>query len=162
MTRLTVRPATPADADLIVTLVEELAIFEEAPPGTVKLTASAVRLHAFGPRPRFEALIGELDGAVAGLLLFFETFSTWTATPALHVEDFFLREAARGKGLGGALIRALSKLAIERGCARIGLNVLHWNPARGFYERHGFGHKEGWLIYRLDAAEIARLAESAG
>ena len=56
---------------------------------------------------------------------------------------------------------SLVVLAHERGWPRLDLSVLDWNPARGFYERHGMSHQQEWLPYRMEADTIARLAAEA-
>ena len=160
-----VRHATADDADDIVRLIRGLAEFEKEPPTTVKITADDVRRDAFGPKPHFESLIAELDtdsgSEPVGLALFFHTYSTWDASPTLWLEDLFVEERARGLGLGHKLMAALAHIAVDRGCGRLELSVLHWNPAREFYHRHGFHHQEDWLTYRLDGDPFAALANSA-
>ena len=53
----------------------------------------------------------------------------------------------------------MARLAVERGCARVDLNVLTWNPARAFYERIGVRHLTDWVPYRLTGEALRRLAE---
>ena len=156
-----IRPARPEDADEIVRLVHALAEYENEPAEVVKLTADVVRRDAFGGRPRFEALLAEHDGAVVGLALFYENYSTWQSRPGLFLEDLFVEERARGLGLGHKLMAALAAVAVARGCGRIDLGVLHWNPTRDFYHRLGFRHIDQWLPYRLEGAAIADLAGRA-
>lgn len=156
-----IRPARPEDADEIVRLVHALAEYENEPAEVVKLTADVVRRDAFGGRPRFEALLAEHDGAVLGLALFYENYSTWQSRPGLFLEDLFVEERARGLGLGHKLMAALAAVAVARGCGRIDLGVLHWNPTRDFYHRLGFRHIDQWLPYRLEGAAITDLAGRA-
>ena len=54
---------------------------------------------------------------------------------------------------------AVAQRAVERGCKRVDLNVLNWNPARGFYDRIGFKQLEEWLPYRLSGADLEALAK---
>ncbi|MNE91788.1 Acetyltransferase (GNAT) family protein [compost metagenome] len=63
--------------------------------------------------------------------------------------------------MGRKLLATVAKLAAERGCRRVDLNVLHWNPARDFYLRIGFKQMEEWLPYRLTGDAIAALAAQA-
>jgi ribosomal protein S18 acetylase RimI-like enzyme len=53
---------------------------------------------------------------------------------------------------------ALAAIAVQRGCGRLELSVLHWNPARKFYERLGLAHMEEWLPYRISGAALKQLA----
>ncbi|MBC7951751.1 MAG: GNAT family N-acetyltransferase [Rhodospirillaceae bacterium] len=103
----------------------------------------------FGARPLFEALLAETDGQVLGLLVFIPLYSSWQGRPGVMIHDLYVREAARGQGTGKALVTELMRLAAERGCCRIEVNVLEWNGrARAFYEGLGLRQNEGWLGYR--------------
>ncbi|MBM3547435.1 MAG: GNAT family N-acetyltransferase [Alphaproteobacteria bacterium] len=159
MTSDLVRMATPADAGAIVQLIQELAAYEKEPPSSVKITEADVLRDGFGERPRFEALIAGRDGRADGLALFFHNYSTWEGRSGIYLEDLFVRESARGQGLGMALMQRLAGIAEERGCRRLDFWVLHWNPTRDFYHRLGIKHMDQWLPYRLDSAGIARLAK---
>ncbi len=156
-----VRAATPADASVIVQLIRELAAYENEPASSVRITETDVRRDGFGPHPRFEALLAGRDGRSDGLALFFHNYSTWEGRAGIYLEDLFVRESARGQGLGLALMQRLAEIAIERGCRRLDFWVLHWNPTRDFYHRLGIRHMDQWLPYRLDQPGIVRLAEGA-
>lgn len=144
---LTIRPARAGDGVLIHALLSELAAFEQ---GSVAATAADLERDAFGPQPRFAALLAELDGKTVGMLTYLSLYSSWSGRPALMIHDLFVQEAARGLGAGKALVSALAAIARDQGCCRIDVNVLDWNEnARVFYAALGFGHNEGWLGYRL-------------
>ena len=157
----TVRFARPEDARTIIEFVRGLAVFERESPERVHLTPEAILRDGFGERPVFESLIAEQDGRPVGFALFFPNYSTWEGSPGLYCEDLFVAEEARGTGAGEALLLAMAKLAHERGWPRLDLSVLDWNPARGFYERHGMSHQQEWLPYHMEADAIARLAAEA-
>jgi GNAT superfamily N-acetyltransferase len=161
MAVLTIRPAVPADAEDIVAMVRELALFEREPLANVAASPADIRRDCFDGNPRAEVLIGEMGGRVAGFVLFFHNYSTWLARTGLYIEDLYVRETARGTGLGRALLAAVARLAIARGCRRLDLSVLHWNPARKFYERLGFQEMTDWQPYRLEGDALTRLAEQA-
>ena len=163
MADATIRAGTPDDAGLILELVRELAAFERA-PDAVKATEEDFRRGLGGPRLAFECLIAETGGEVAGMAVFFPTFSTWEGRPGLKLHDLYVREAARGSGVGRLMLAGLARTALGRGCTRVDLDVLDWNPARRFYERAGLRPLEGWLAYRAGADALARLAagEEAG
>lgn len=161
MTETRIRAATPDDAGHIVRLVKALAVFENEPLTTVRLTEADVRRDGFGERPYFEVLLAELDGEPVGFALYFHNYSTWEGRPGIYLEDLFVEERARGLGLGRRLIAAIAAIAHERGCARIDLWVLRWNPAREFYHRIGIEHMEEWLPYRMTEPHIATMAAEA-
>jgi GNAT superfamily N-acetyltransferase len=162
MSQVQVRPATLEDAAVIVELVRELAAYERQPPSVVKLTEVDVLRDGFGAQRRFEVLLAERGSVVEGFALIFPNYSTWEGRAGIYVEDLFVRERARGCGLGRSLLVAIAKLAMERGCPRIDLNVLDWNPTREFYHRIGIMHLTAWLPYRMNDEAIAKLAVDVG
>lgn len=162
MAQIRIRWAVENDAALIVRFVRQLAVYEKEPAENVRITEADVRRDGFGASPRFEALIAELDGEPAGFALFFPNYSTWEGRPGLYIEDIFVEERARKSGIGRALIAAIAKIARARGCVRVDLQVLDWNPAREFYRRLGLRHLETWQPFRLTGAQLATLAATAG
>jgi len=155
-----VRPATVSDAGEICRMVVELAVFEREPPERVRLTEADLVKDAFGPQPACEILVAERhDGRLLGFTLFLNNYSTWEGRRGIHVEELYVREEARGTGLGRRLLQAVASVAAERGCPRVDLNVLQWNPARQFYERVGLYHIDQWVHYRLEGEALAALAK---
>lgn len=156
---MTVRAAGPEDAGLILELVRELAVFERA-PDSVAATAEDYRRELASAHPGFGCLIAELDGGPVGFALYHHNYSTWTGRRGIYLEDLFVRDRARGRGVGRRLLVELARVAVARGCPRLELSVLDWNPARRFYEGLGFRWKHDWLGYRLDGDRLAALAAS--
>ncbi len=154
---IAIRFPTAADAGLLLRLIRELAVYEKA-PGAVVATEEDLRRHGFGPQPQFEAILAFLGDEPAGLALFHPRFSTWLGRPGMYLEDLYVAEAARGRGVGRRLMARLAAIAVERGWGRIDFHVLDWNPARGFYHRLGMGHVGGWLRYGADEGALRRLA----
>ena len=153
---LTIRPGTPRDAATITALIQGLADYERLPQ---QVTPAAVRRHGFGRRPHFETLICRLGGRPIGLALYTFTYSTFLARPTLWLEDLFVQPAARGRGAGLALLRALARIAVRRGCGRMEWSVLDWNrPAIHFYRRLDAELKREWILTRLTGEPLARLA----
>ena len=150
-----IRAARPQDAGLIVGYVRSLAEFEKEPLENVLIDEEAVLAHAFGEHPKFEVIIAERHGTAAGMALFFKNYSTWTAKPGIWVEELFVEEQHRKHGVGNALMREIARIAASRGCGRVELAALRWNPATEFYRHLGFEALDGWQTYRLDAAGIA-------
>jgi len=158
---LTIRPAVPADAPLLLSLVKELAEYEKAPQEVSATEADFLR-DGFGPRPRFEAVVAEWDGQPAGFALWFYNYSTWQGRHGLYLEDLFVRPALRGKGIGKALLLHLAGIASGQGCGRYQWQVLDWNtPSIRFYEALGARKLPEWLTMRVSGPDIARLAGQA-
>lgn len=158
---ISIRSATPADIPLVLSLIRELADYERL-SHAVTATEDLLHHHLFGPRPAAECLIGELDGEPQGFALFFTNFSTFLAKPGIYLEDLYVRPAARGRGLGAALLTRLAALAVERGCGRLEWAVLDWNqPAIDFYRKLGAAPMDDWTIYRLTGDALAAAAQRA-
>jgi GNAT superfamily N-acetyltransferase len=158
----TIRPATPSDVPLVLALVRELAVYEHLEHEVV---ADEVTLAAtmFGPDANAEAVIAELDGEPVGFALFFYNVSTFLGRRGLYLEDLFVRPAARGSGIGRALLTHLARLAVERGCGRMNWAVLDWNqPAIRFYQSLGAELVDAWRIFRLDGDALRALAARDG
>ena len=154
------RPARPEDVPAIYGLIGELADFEHL-RHELTGTEAMLREGLFGAQPRAEALVasGDATGAVHGYAIFFPTYSTFLLQPGLWLEDLYVTPAQRGKGLGRALLLAVARLAHERGCGRLEWNVLDWNePAQKLYASLGAELKREWLLNRVNAEGLARLA----
>jgi GNAT superfamily N-acetyltransferase len=161
MTRsaISVSPATEADVATIRSLISELAEYEKL-SHVMTATEESLRRDLFGERPYAEALIGRLDGEPVGYALFFHTYSTFMGRPGLYLEDVYVTPAARGKGVGKALLRAVARIARDRRCGRLEWSVLNWNtPSIAFYDSLGATPMREWTAYRMDEATIAKLAE---
>jgi GNAT superfamily N-acetyltransferase len=144
-----IRPATASDTSTICQLIHGLAEYEQLSHEAI-LDENQFREHLFGPRPFAEVLLAEDEGEVVGFALFFHTYSTFLGKPGLYLEDLFVRPEQRRKGHGKALLRAVVRLALERGCGRLEWSVLNWNePAIGFYRSLGAVPLAGWTVYRL-------------
>ena len=157
-----IRPAQPADAELIVSLVAELAEYERAPQA-VKATPDRLREALFGPEPHAEALIAELGDEPVGFALFFGTFSTWECRPGIWIEDLYVREAHRRSGVGGALLARVADVAVQRGCARLEWAALGWNtPALDFYAKLGAEQLHQWVMLRLSGQALRRASPPPG
>ncbi|HTV45895.1 MAG TPA: GNAT family N-acetyltransferase [Stellaceae bacterium] len=155
---VTIRFATAADADAVLRLIRDLAVYERAGAAVVATTADLIR-HGFAPDREFEAILAFLGREPVGLALFHKRFSTWLGRPGMYLEDLYVAEAARGQGVGRRLMARLAAIAVERGWGRIDFQVLDWNPARDFYRRLGMEHLGEWLRYGADAQALRRLAE---
>jgi GNAT superfamily N-acetyltransferase len=161
------RAALPADADDIERLVRELATYEREPEAVVA-TAADFAAALFGEHPLAHCLIAEVDEPgsaggrqIAGIAVWFVTFSTWRGRHGLWLEDLFVRPEHRGLGLGRALLARLAAIAVDRGYERLEWNVLDWNePALGFYRRLGAQALDDWTMHRLSGDALREVAAS--
>jgi GNAT superfamily N-acetyltransferase len=155
---LVIRRGTERDVPTILELIRGLAEYERL-AHEMQATAARVRAHGFGRRRYFETIICRRGGTPVGFALYFFTYSTFLARPTLYLEDLFVQPEARGTGAGKALLRALARIAVRRGCGRLEWAVLDWNrPAIGFYKRLGAKLRRQWILTRLTGAPLRRLA----
>ncbi|HET9626783.1 MAG TPA: GNAT family N-acetyltransferase [Kofleriaceae bacterium] len=155
---LTIRLAAATDVPTILGFIRALAKYEKLEHEVV---ADEAQLHAtlFGDRPGAEVLIARLADAPVGFALFFPNYSTFLARPGLYLEDLFVDPAARGRGVGVALMSALAQIAVRRGYGRFEWSVLDWNkPALDFYASLGAAPQSEWTVQRVVGAPLTALA----
>jgi GNAT superfamily N-acetyltransferase len=154
------RPATVHDAALLPTIIRELAEYERQLDLLTIREEDLVR-DGFGENPRFQALIAEWDGHPAGYALFFGYYSTW-AGRGRFLEDLFVREAFRRRGVGKALLAAVARVAIDEHSYGIHWEVLDWNEkAIELYKQMGATFRDQWRPVLLTDEALRRLAEKA-
>jgi GNAT superfamily N-acetyltransferase len=147
-----------SDVPTILRLIRGLAEYERL-AHQVEATIGRIRRHGFGRRPYFETLICRRDGRAVGFALYFFTYSTFLGRPSLYLEDLFVLPEERGTGAGKALLGALARIAVRRGCGRMEWTVLDWNRrAIGFYRRLGANLRKEWILTRLTGEPLRRLA----
>jgi GNAT superfamily N-acetyltransferase len=153
-----IRPATEADAPVILSFVQQLAGYEKLSHEVVATEAS-IRETLFGMRRVAEVAIGYLNEKPVGFVLFFHNYSTFLGQPGLYIEDLFVNESYRRRGFGRALLLYVARLAHERQCGRLEWSVLDWNePAIEFYKKLGALPMSDWTVYRVTGDSLRRLA----
>jgi GNAT superfamily N-acetyltransferase len=159
--QIRIDPATPADVPMIRTLIRELAEFERL-LHEATATEEQIRESLFGPNPGAEVIMARIEGEVAGFALFFHNFSTFLGQRGVYLEDLFVRSHFRGSGCGGALLKQLAKIALDRGCGRLEWSVLDWNQrAIDFYIALGAKPMDEWTIYRVTGEALQKLGRDS-
>ncbi|HXI87797.1 MAG TPA: GNAT family N-acetyltransferase [Parvularculaceae bacterium] len=154
---LSIRQATSDDAALVSALVSALAAYEEL---SHEATATPDDFEKALREDHCRALIAEWDGAPCGLALYFFNISTFLGKRGVYLEDLFVMESHRGKGIGKALLAHLAHIAAENNCTRLEWAVLDWNaPSIAFYESLGAKPMTDWTTYRLTGAPLEALAD---
>lgn len=155
---LVLRKAERQDVTIILELIRELARYEKLEDEVVA-TWTRLEEAMFGSHGFVEVILAELDGAVAGFALFFPNFSTFLGRPGLYLEDLFVREQYRGRGIGQSLLTAVARIARERSYGRLEWSVLDWNErAMRFYHRLNARPLEEWISYRLEGKDLEELS----
>ena len=154
----TILPATESDVGTILDLIRELSVYEKLEH---MVSGDEAMLHAglFGKTPSCECVIARDNDGPIGFALYFTTFSTFLCKSGLYLEDLFVIPAARGRGVGKAMLKHLANLAGKRGCGRFEWRVLDWNtPSIEFYKSLGAAVMPEWHLVRMTAIEFASLA----
>jgi GNAT superfamily N-acetyltransferase len=155
---VTLRPATEADVAVVLGFIRALSVYEKL-EHLVVATDDDLRRWLFGPDAVAEVVLAFEGDEPAGFALFFRNFSTFLGRPGIYLEDLFVREASRGRGIGKALLVHLAGVARARGYGRVEWAVLDWNqPAIDFYRSLGATLMDDWRICRLTGDALDRLA----
>ena len=156
---LLIRPATIHDTALLRSMIRELAEFEHELEW-VTIREEDLARDGFGGSPRFRALIAEWDGNAAGYALFFHYFSTWVGR-GLFLEDLFVREEFRKRGIGKALLAEVAGIAVREQCCGIHWEVLDWNErAIELYKALGAEFRDQWRPVLLTGEPLLRLSQT--
>ena len=143
---ITVRPLTSADKLEWLQLWRGYIEFYKAqlPESQYELTWNRL----LDPEYNSFGLVVEEDGAVLGITHYSFQTSTWAPVNYCYLEDLFVSPAARGKGLGRALIDAVKAIAVESGSTRLYWNTDRTNEtARKLYDT--YVSESGKVQYRI-------------
>ncbi len=134
---ISIEPVAEHNVDDFIQMLLDLALYEQlrAPDEDAQ---RRLRSDVLGPNPRYGAYVAVADGEIAGYLTCYEAYSTFLAMPTLFLEDIFVVERFRRRGVGQRLFDFCVGTAKERGCGRVEWQALRWNePAIRFYEKNG-------------------------
>lgn len=157
---LRIRTAIVEDAALLRTMIRELADFERELE-QVTIEEPQLARDGFGKHPQFRALIAEWDGQPAGYALFFPYYSTW-AGRGMFLEDLFVREQFRKRGVGRALLAEVARIAVAEQCHGMRWEVLDWNQkAIELYKALGAEFRDRWTPILLTGEPLHLLAKQS-
>jgi GNAT superfamily N-acetyltransferase len=155
-----IRRARPGDVDDLMGMVHDLADYERS-PSSVEMDGGQLRDALFRSSPTVFAHVAEDGHRLVGMAIWFLTFSTWTGSTGIYLEDLYVRPEARSAGVGRALVSALASLAQRSGYRRIDWAVLDWNDtAVRFYQSLGSVPMDEWIGYRLSGETLAMLGSA--
>lgn len=145
-----VEPARPEHAPVIHQMVQEIAAYERLAHEVTATLADTARAF-FGERPLAEALLAWVGPQPAGFAVFYPFYSTFAGRGCLYLEDVFVREPFRRRGIGRRLVEAFLTTARKRACPKVEWRVLRWNePALAFYRSLGALILDEWVPVRLE------------
>lgn len=141
-----IRYARPEDMSAIHGLVRELAVYEKA---EAEFIATLQEYETDFANGVFQAQVACVGEEVVGMVLYFMNYSTWKGK-MLYLEDFVVKEAWRGKGVGHLLFQAFLDEGKKQGCKLVKWQVLDWNePALNFYRKFGAVIETEWWTGKL-------------
>lgn len=153
-----IRKATKNDAQAILDLIIELAVFEKE-PDAVEITVEDIIRDGFGKHPKFNVLVAQENEKIIGTALFYERYSTWKGR-VIHLEDLIVTQTKRKIGVGKALYTAVLQYAYDLKCKRVVWDVLDWNTnAIDFYESTGAVVMNDWRVVHMREQELKNFIE---
>jgi GNAT superfamily N-acetyltransferase len=158
---LSIRPATLDDAALLSSMIHELAEFEHL-GHEASVSEETIARDAFGPKPKFRAVIAQWDGEPVGYAIFFDFYSSFQGRSGLFLDDIFVRPAFRKRGVGRALLAHVAAIAWNEKYFCMRWEVLDWNvPAIEFYRKLGAEFLDEWKSVVLIGDPLQAVAEEA-
>ncbi|XP_061155281.1 thialysine N-epsilon-acetyltransferase-like isoform X2 [Syngnathus typhle] len=131
-------------------------------------TGQELERDAFSQNPWFESLVAEVPEEnkskegfrTVGLAVYFYSYSTWKGR-TVYLEDLYVMPEFRGLGIGNNFLSTLAKVAREKQCVQLELNVLGQNiSSRSFYAAKGAEDitvRDDWHRIRFDAQSLNNL-----
>ncbi|MCL1914454.1 MAG: GNAT family N-acetyltransferase [Eubacteriaceae bacterium] len=158
--KVSFRQAGRKDCQLTLGFITKLAIYEKL-ESEVTATPQLLEEWLFDKNAA-EVIFGMVDGIEVAFALYFTNFSTFLGKSGLYLEDLYVLEEHRSKGVGTAMLKKLASIAVERGYGRFEWSCLDWNkPSIDFYLALGAIPMEGWTVYRLTGKSLQSMASGS-
>ena len=144
---IVVRPATAGDLDLVAPLFDAYrAFYRQASdlPGARRFLLD-----------RFEhkqsvSFLAIVDGAAAGFTQLYPSFSSGAMRRIFILNDLFVSERFRKRGVGRALLEAAAEYGRRTGSLRLVLSTEIANAtAQSVYEKMGWKKDTAFFVYQL-------------
>jgi GNAT superfamily N-acetyltransferase len=146
--KLQIRKARKSDFENVFKLIIELAHFEKLQPPD-KSAKNRLLRDSFGKSKINNILVAQFENEIVGYAFYFFTYSSFLARKTLYLEDIFISQNYRNKGIGKLLFSELVKTAKKDKCGRMEWCVLDWNVnAIKFYDKLGARPLGDWIYYR--------------
>lgn len=128
-----IEPIQEKDFEELISLFQEFATFEKLPD---MMTNSVEKMKE--EKEYFRGFVARDENKnLLGYVTYFFAYYTWVGK-SLYMDDLYVRDKYRGKGVGSSLINKVISFAKEQKCNRLRWQVSNWNhPAISFYERLG-------------------------
>lgn len=149
MKNLVIEKLSKGNFDNFVYLIKKLAEYEKLEPPNKK-AVKRLKKDGLSNNPKFEAFLSRINNDYVGYIIYFMAYSSFRALPTLFLEDFFVIEEYRKKGIGQKMFDFCVKQAKARKCGRIDLCIFDWNtPSINFFEKNN-AKRLNYLFYRIN------------
>ncbi len=133
---MNIRSAKASDIEAIIQLCAEHAVYEKATFDAEGKTSSLA--HALFSKETIRCLVVEEGNEIVGYATFMKQFSTWDACYYIYLDCLFLKENAKGKGIGQKVMDTIKAYAREENCDIVQWQTPDFNKdAIKFYNRMG-------------------------
>lgn len=132
-----IKKAEPENVPQIIALIREFAEYENL-LDFCEVTEERLKTALFGETKIIEAIIVFADETPIGYAIFYPNFASFRGQRGFYLEDIYINQNYRGKGVGEMMLKHIAQTGRARGYERIDFQVLEWNaPAIKFYEKLG-------------------------
>jgi GNAT superfamily N-acetyltransferase len=164
MEPITIRAATVEDVPDILRFIQKKAAFDVTmgrAEGGIETNELAIRKTMFSSKPYAYAFFAIYDSKPSGFALYYFRYSSFRGRPSIWLDDLYVDESVRGRGLGEALMRQLANEALSHGCVELAWNASARNEAGiRFYTRLGareYDRRNSCLFFHVGASTILNL-----
>jgi len=116
--KITIKRVNKDNFDKFVELIGGFAKYQKLKTPDKK-AMSRLKKEGFKKNPKYEAYLGVINGEFVGFVNTIMMYSTFQGMPALYVEDLFVLEDFRKKGVGQKLFEHCIKTAKKKNCCRL-------------------------------------------
>jgi len=156
---LCIRPLDPNDLPVLLEMVAELAVYEGR-KHLIQVSEQDLAASLFGDNPVAEALLGEIGHEAVSYMIFYPTYKSYFGRRGVWMEDLYVREAVRGKGVGQAMMSYLAYLARQRDYCQIEWFISRKNgSAYRAYTSMGAKAQDDELLFNLTGPALTKLAK---
>jgi GNAT superfamily N-acetyltransferase len=151
---ITIRSATTEDIALIFQFIQKKAAFDRsigAFSGQLQVSETKLRDTLFASVPLAYVLLAESSNQAIGFVLYGFRYSSFAGQPSIWLDDLYVNETMRNRGVGTALMQELARISRANNCTHLAWTADARNhQGLRFYERLGAaiietkGHRCFW------------------
>lgn len=130
--QIEIRKALPGDFEEVHKLIMKFATFIKTPE-KVQITPEQM----IKDQKLFKCLVATNENEIIGFATYFFSYYSWTGK-AIYLDDLYVKDDYRGKGIGSSLFNKVMKIGKEENCFKMRWQVSNWNDkAQEFYKSKG-------------------------